>query len=322
MSELVQTFDTWPWNVPPGLTFFAIYGAIAAGLLLLTWLLQRGVGRTLDAGAGSEETASFAASSGSKLEPGRIPRGSDLWRVAHLKGGARGVTGALLSSATAEGWIFANEDAKFEAARGRAPVDPLLLELHRAVGGAPKTAEELLAHANAVTAAHRPGLVEDLIRQGHYRSGGARWALAAIALAGGGVTALFGLIRLPVRAALYGGGAPVPVFLMLELIVIAVVTLLLALRTRESSSARAYLRWLEDATQSLRADVASGRRREGWEVGLAVALGGLASAGAITALDSLAPVIALATPSSSSSSSSCSSSSGCGGGCGGGGGCS
>ena len=117
-------------------------------------------------------------------------------------------------------------------------------------------------------------------------------------------------------------------FLIIEMLLIAFAFGVARLTTSSKSTLRKdYLLWIDDATHSLRDDVASGRRAEAADVGLAVAVSGASALAARTSLvwihlALLPEPVAVASSGSSSSSSSGGSSCSSGGGssCGGGGG--
>jgi uncharacterized protein (TIGR04222 family) len=345
-----EAFDFFPFNMASGPAFLAFYFFFALYALVGAIFLRRAVGARIDralvtppavVSTGAAANAdpyrargTVAPTDRKRLGIGWIPGVDEHWAIAYLKGGERNVANTLISAAMAAGWLSTLKEKPGTAhfRRANPPDDPGLLAFHTRLAKNPESTLKLfdvhLAAGDATTDI-LPEIVRDLDTAGMVRPPATVQRLSLVVWVSGAVTVGVGLIRF-VRAIELDRPAG---FLIIEMLLIAFAFGVAGLTTSSQSTLRKdYLRWLDDATHSLRDDVASGRRAEAIDVGLAVAVGG---ASALAARASLVwihlallpePVAVASSGSSSSSSggSSCSSNSGssCGGGGGGsGGGC-
>lgn len=329
-GPVADTFDFWPFDIPPGTEFLLVYAVIALVGIVLAKAVQVGLLSLVAPGdaAGPPPPDPYRAGprAAPRLAVGTYPSIEDNLHIAYLRGGERALEEAVLAQAGAEGWILP------------AP-PPALVHLYALPNDASSASRELAANLHAPTAtAHSVRLAarqvatrasgavhRDLVDLGLLHPTGRR-VMATLAF--GGVAALvlaIGVIR-AVRGAELGRSIG---FLVVEILVVAGAAAIVARPKRRSDAGEKYLKWITDSTHSLRQDVLAGRTRRPADVALAGATAGLL---AVPMMAVLWPQTASAFGdgssfgSSSCSSSSCSSSScggggGCGSSCGGGGGC-
>jgi hypothetical protein len=349
MSELMQSFDVWPWNLPPGTAFLKVYLVAGAALGLATVIARVILAGRLDAAHRTVWEGGSRSHGGSSVAPGgglvgaigprQLPSGEGLWLFAWLKGREQAVVDALLAAAAAAGFwkaptvsshttIWVLHDKKLQSD------DPLLADFGRRLSGRSPTARDLVDTAKETVRANRDRILGQLHALGLWRTLGDRFALAVVPFFGLGLLIVGGLMRAWVREHISGQTAPFPLWLTMAMMGFSALFLVLMFATRPPKHARDYVQWVKAVTTSLRKDVVAGRRDDPRDAALTAACVGLAGLGTFAALHDLRN--ALSPPPSSGSSScsstwssgsSCSSSScggggGCGSGCGGGGGCS
>ena len=108
-------YDVPPFNMASGPEFLAFYffislvGLLAAVLAQITWgasIDRRAIPEESSApGPGARPYRAGAGPTRRRLTAGWVPRPDELWAVAYLKEGTRGVANALISAALAAGWI-------------------------------------------------------------------------------------------------------------------------------------------------------------------------------------------------------------------------
>ncbi len=348
-----ETFDFFPFNLSSGPDFLGFYFLFALSALIGVAYLRRAVGVRIDRSYSSAHLPIFTGTAmhanpyraqGSsapverkRLTVGWIPKPDEYLAIAYLKGGEHSVANTLISAAMAAAWLTCLKEKPGTAllANVMPPEDPGLAAFHARLSAYHNPELTLAEVRNAATSAASSlgaGISRDLDATGMVRSATTVRNLSLIPWLSGALVLGVGMIRL-LRALELNRPASL---LVLEMLFVMVIFVIMASTTSATSTLRKeYLRWLDDSTISLRTDVASGRRRDPTDVGLAVAVGGasvLADAIPLAMIYSAmvpAPMV-IASSSSSDSSSSGSSCGGgggssCGGGggssCGGGGGC-
>jgi uncharacterized protein (TIGR04222 family) len=278
MTSLHHMF---PFDMPPGPGFMVVYLVIAGGVFAATLLLRNAIGRGLDAAAAAATMRATPIHTGGYRAPaaeqtpvlgmGRLPRGIERWAVAYLRGGFGTTADALAAGVVARNLVVVGADKTIAVSPAVAVDDALLAELHtELLAGADAsgnvTVAQLRAAARSVAVRHSYEFTTILDNSGLNRPAGTRTTMRLVALAGTVLVLAIGVLRLVVRADLYGGAAPFPAYLSIELVVFGIVGLLMMRIPTRSSAADAYLSWLDDATTSLRNDVSSGLRRETQDV--------------------------------------------------------
>ena len=331
-------FDFWPFDIDSGPAFLAFYFVLTVGGLILAVIVRSSIAQRIDREAIADDpqpVQAIPAGHGSpyryeaappapvrkRLTTGWVPRPDELWAIAYLKEGTRGVANTLLGVAMTAGWLAQHPTESgvlvvhTQAPPGEVTARRFFERLVSVAGSERKlTVEFARGNATLIAEEKKAELEAELQAAGLYRTKDAEHRIARVVWFVAMPVLLVGLIR-----AVRGVELDRPIaFLVIEMIVLLAVTAILAaVTTRDSTLKNEYLQWLEDSTVSLRADVASGRRRDPGDVGLALAVAG---AGAVTAAFAVLAATLIPVPvavaSSGSSGSSCSSSS-----CGGGGGC-
>jgi uncharacterized protein (TIGR04222 family) len=340
-------FDFFPFNLPSGGPFLAFYTFVIVSTLLLITALRSLLPRLLqrpalpppteDSPTGGDSPYRAAglrpAPAHRPLTLGYLPRSDELYAIAYLKEGSRGVANLLIAQALAAGYLRPKSDGDAEEAstdelvfvKTATPSEPLARAFHdelRARKSIDKAGLQTLAESSA--AASAPTITQQLESAALVPSEHARTVTAAVAVLVLLAALAIGGMRMIRLLTLHRYIA----FLTMQMIFLGVVGLILALRQLKAPRGDEYLSWLDDATHSLRADVATGRRDGARDVGLALAVGGLTAVAAAPLLSPLGAVFIVPTPVVSTSSGSscgggsgCGGGGGCGGGCGGGGGC-
>lgn len=349
-----ETFDFFPFNLSSGPDFLGFYFLFAFSALIGVAYLRRAVGVRLDrshsspplpicTGAAANANPYRAQGSSSPIERKRltvgwIPKPDEYLAIAYLKGGEHSVANTLISAAMAAGWLTCLKENPGTALLYSVmpPEDAGLAMFHARLAAYHKPELTLAEVRNAATLAASSlaaGITRDLGATGMVRSAVTVRNLSLIPWLSGALVLGVGMIRL-LRAFELNRPASL---LVVEMLFVMVLFVIVASTTSATSTLRTeYLSWLDDSTISLRTDVASGRRRDPSDVGLAVAVGGASALAAAVPLAMIysamvpAPIVFASTSTSSGSSSSGSSCGGgggssCGGGggssCGGGGGC-
>lgn len=337
-GPIADTFDFFPFNVGPGTEFLIVYAVIG-----LVGLLVAKAAQALVLGLMTpvrpppprqQEGYRHAATQPRHLAVGTFPSIDDVLHIAYLRAETAGVAEAILTQATAEGWIQPASQAP-----GRLAVFPLPNDASHA---SRELATNLHAtfidpadarKAAALVAGRKvPELHNDLVEMGLLHSDGRRfWAgLAYVAIAA--VVLGIGAIRAARGIEL---GRPVA-FLIIETLVFGAVLAKLARPAKRTSHGDIFLAWIMNSTVSLRDDVRSGRAQRPVDLALAGATAGLFAVPIVAAMwpaearastffgassGGDGSVSASSCSSSSCSSSSCGGGGGCGSSCGGGGGC-
>lgn len=276
----------FPFHLPPGPEFLGCFAIWTVGLTVLVRALGR---RMLVSVTRAENEGRTRAGfpPGDVLEPGRFPRGSQLWTIAWLRGGIPRFAETLLATASAMRWLPPVPWGAFALALPARPSsDPWLEDLHRRLtnyGGNVVTAEALYKIAREVASIAHGALEQAAIAAGFQRSKTAARKVARLGIAAVLVLELPAVLRLLVRAQMYPD-APFPLYLLVAMPIAAVVLVLGARPPSLLPAGRAYLRWIDDATASLRAEVQEGRREAVFDVALAVGLAGLTSVAAVPLL--------------------------------------
>jgi uncharacterized protein (TIGR04222 family) len=288
-------WDVWPFNVSSGPLFLLIYAGLSVAVLVLARLWTQVIGTASDghAYARARALAAKEASSPSGLSAyrrpadphqrftmGTLPRGDELWAIAHLRAGDTGVSDLLLATALASGWLYPvpevwNGLALAASAVSNDPVSDRFIRALRADPAAKLTYINSRWTAREVAKGVGPDLRRQLEKVGLIRGAAVRTAMTVVLLVTGTVLNMVAMVRITRGLSL---GRPVGL-LVFELLVAAMTTCVLAFLAYRSRSmiGAAYLRWLRDVTPSLKADVAGGRRQDPREVGLVVAAFGLGS---------------------------------------------
>jgi hypothetical protein len=266
-----------PLELDPGPTWevLFVYAVVFVVTIAASKLISTLVVTMLDRRS-AEALADKAKNSGRNPERapsyaiGSLPRAREIFAIGYLKNRTEGVASVLLAEAFASGWLFFSE--------GRGHVGHLPREasdaaraLQRALEYGNVTPERARAAAKTVAASLEPAIVADLESRGLLRPWGMRKFGEIVAVVLALPSGIFGVRRLLEGA--HAVGSPELLLLALEIAYFAVVAVALARVSDESERATAYLSWLDDATISLREDVASGRDRRIVDVMLAAALG-------------------------------------------------
>lgn len=333
-GPVAETFDFWPFDIPPGTEFLLVYAVIAlVGVVLAKAVQVVLLGLLAPAGAEASRGGGYRAPARQqpKLAVGTYPSVDDTLAIAYLGRGESGLAEAIFVQATAEGWLRPGQ-THGQVAIYPLPADAsassrrLAANLHATSASTPA----IRAAAARVAQSLAPDLQRDLVEL-RLLHGAAERTYAFFAFAGIGAIVLgVGLIRI-VRGLELGRSVG---FLVAETFVIGLALALLSRPKKLTDKGEAYLKWIKDSTFSLRQDVSSGRTQRPADLALAGAITGVIGVPLVAATwlwggggASAIGGDASASTSSFGSSSSCSSSS-CGGGggcgsssCGGGGGC-
>jgi len=335
---MLAPIDEFPFNVPAGTEFLRFYLLLSAAVLVLSWMIRGAVRDRLDQpqraspSAPARDSYRGGQAPAGQLEIGRIPGYEDVPALAYLFGGEGRVADTLIADAFLEGWLSP------ELTIVASPQDAAQRQLHErlaAHGGEKLSYGQIQSAARAVAARMSPALRATLERDGLLRTNATRFTLRVIVVGAGALLIAVAVLRIAARSAL-PGPVPFPLWLLLAMLAVGAVTVWMARRDELPRATAAYRSWLESASHSLLIDVHSGRRRAPDDIGLAVAISGIAVLMAhpelaIYAAEAHAHAAALAWSTtntanscggSTSTSTSCGGGGSCGGGCGGGGGCS
>ncbi len=261
---MMHFFDTtWPWSVPPGNTFlllFIVGGAIAAGVGLIVQFI---VGHMLDGPVLRSLSSREAASSAGVTAPsqpfmiGRLPSQDDLPFLAYLRGGQSALEEFMYASARQAGIISLNGD-EFSIGSSLLARDPPTKDfIARMSGGTVKlvTVTNSLRIVGHDYAARYQARAEQI---GLSRTVDRRVVLTLIGIGGALVADFAAVVRIVVRASLYDG-AVFPRNLVMAMGILTVATGYFAWRSsHRHRQVRAYLRWLDDVTESLKGRVQTG----------------------------------------------------------------
>ncbi|MEZ4410788.1 MAG: hypothetical protein R3A52_30550, partial [Polyangiales bacterium] len=112
---MIELFDVFPFNLPPGMTFFGVYIVATIAAFALARALSRAIAGTLApapaAAPGSAPDRAAAYRQGyvesrpTPLAVGWLPSGEQVYTVAWLEGGDAAVQRAILAALAAEGWV-------------------------------------------------------------------------------------------------------------------------------------------------------------------------------------------------------------------------
>jgi hypothetical protein len=325
---------SWPFDLPPGPEFLWLWIPLAGTLVGLSVIAAIVAGNWLDGPvlrASSLSTSTATPSRSSIFIVGRMPLPQDLLLLAWLRGGTIAVGETLFARAMIAGTLKA-EGTRFSILPDVTPKHPGDALFARMLGSLGPVTLQTVRQAMRAAAWHlEPELRQRASEAGLVRPLERKALLAAIGIGGAAVAVVVAVVRIVIRQQL----APQAVFpanLVIAMgFTVLIALLLTAFFTRLHSQVRAYLRWLDDVTTSMKADVTRGSDHDDVNLQLITAmvgLRGLGTAGTALAVYALypAPTASSAGYDYSSSSSSCggggSSCGGGGGSCGGGGGCS
>jgi uncharacterized membrane protein YgcG len=326
--------DIWPFNLPPGPLFLWLYLGGCALLVVASFVAQHFVGtlltRSPQAGVSGPAGIAVSTSTGPTLRIGRVPQGDECFAVAYARGGRDRLAAALLAAAKTDGWLRPDTADRWQVLHDAAVSSRALRLLHdELTTRTDLDTASIVAAARGVARRLEPE-IEDVLERSHMRyTTGARLIVALVPIGCAFLAMGFAVLRVLQRQAMFPG-APIPTNLAIAVVITSAMFIGLAFLTgRKTPRLSSYLRWLDDATVSLRDDVERGRARQPDDTALAVAYSGLALLGMI-GMQQVGAVlqpppstsIGSSCNSSSCSSSSCSSGGGCGSSCGGGGGCS
>jgi hypothetical protein len=267
---------TWPWSEPSG-SFFVIFLVISAVFTLLGLLVAVLVGDQLDgpvqttAMAVSHATSAGIGARGETLVVGRLPRGDQVF-VAALLGGLTRLEAALATAALSSGWLRRHGRWQVVVLPDVTPEEPILQQL-KAILDDPAAGATPRHRLRTAALRLRPQLEESARRLGLMRPAERRSLLILLGLAGVVVATGFGLLRAFAEASVPGDLLMVYYVVMIE----AALGVVLAIRlTHRHRQARAWLAWVDDAIDSLRADVRAGRPVAPADVTLVAAVDGMA----------------------------------------------
>jgi len=247
-----------------------IAGAKMISTLLVTMFDRRALGRASEAATSRRNAQTYAI--------GHLPRAREVFAVAYLRSGVEAVARVVVAEATATGWlVFSDERGHV----GHLPrdADDASRALHRALDHGVVTHDRSFAAAKKIALSLEPAIVSDLESAGLLRTWTSRrlGELAALVLAI--PSGILGVRRVLEGAEAVGIGSTTGalggalLFLALEVAGFVVAMFAFARVSHAMEHAGAYLSWLDDATLSLREDVASGRDHRVADVMLATALG-------------------------------------------------
>ena len=239
---------TWPWSASTAefAVVWLVLSGFATGVGILAAII---VGDAID-GPVSQTVSSLRASQTvvpDTMLLGRFPRRDELLVVASLQG-IDHLEAALAVTAMTAGWLHPLHSNDLQILDDVEPVDPILATLKAALQN---RAAGVTLRRRLRTAALRvsPSLLARAEAMGLVRSGVQRSGLTALALSGVVISVVVAVLRssdlhpwvYPAIAAHVG------------------TTLLLVIPlTRRHRQARAYVRWLDDVMDAVRADVRAG----------------------------------------------------------------
>lgn len=256
MYELAHT---WPWSASSD-DFSVVFTVLAVILSLTGVLVAILVGNSLD---GPVQTTALSSDSsrssavvgvGATLRPGQLPHGDELFVTALLVG-LRHLEAALATAGAAAGWLRVTRSGELEILADVVPEEPLLARCKEILDdpGAGRTPRHRLRTAALRL---RPTITARAEELGLLRPVERRSGLILLSLAGVLVAGLIGGLRLAVSPSVEEFA-----FLQYALSLAAGVALVLGIRfTGRHRQARAWLDWLDNSINALRADVQAGRR--------------------------------------------------------------
>ena len=123
-------FDFFPFNLPPGLSFLAVYVLLATGCFIALGTARGAIASALSDGPtrpavpppgslGPSYRAANAPNRPEALGIGWLPDGAQVWTVAWLRGGTAAVAEALVAGMISEGW-FTPDEGNTDALRTQA----------------------------------------------------------------------------------------------------------------------------------------------------------------------------------------------------------
>jgi len=283
MFELAHT---WPWSAPMEVflaTFIVLSVVISLGGVLVAIV----VGNVLDGPVRTTALSSSASLSSAvigvqaTLRPGQLPHGDEVFVTALLAGLAH-LEAALATAGAAAGWLRVTDRGELEVLADVVPDEPLLARCKEILDdpGAGRTPRHRLRTAALRL---RPDLMARAEALGLLRAVDRRSGLILLSLAGVVVAAVLGVLRLFVSTSIEEANV-IQYVLWLEAGLVVVLAIWLTARHRQ---ARAWLSWLEDSIDALRADVRAGRDLPVGDVVLVAAVDGfrLGRTGARLGLD-------------------------------------
>lgn len=266
---------TWPWSASSG-DFLVAFIALSLILSLVGVLVAIVVGNALDGPV--QTTALSSASSlssavvgvGPTLRPGQLPHGDERFVTALLAGLPR-LEAALAAAGAAAGWLRVGENGEVEVLADVVPEEPLLVRCKEILDdpGAGRTPRHRLRTAALRL---RPDLMARAEALGLLRPVDRRSGLILLSLAGVAVAAVLGGLRLVAASSADEVGI-IQYVLGIEAGLVIVLAVSLTARHRQ---ARAWLAWLDDSIDALRADVRAGRDLPVGDVVLVAAVDGFA----------------------------------------------
>jgi hypothetical protein len=266
---------TWPWSAQQE-DFLVAFLALSLILTLAGVLVAIVVGNALDgpvqttALSSATSVSSAVVGVGATLRPGQLPHGDEVFVTALLAGLAH-LEAALAAAGTAAGWLRVTPGGALEVLADVVPEEPLLARCKEILDdpGAGRTPRHRLRTAALRL---RPTLMARAEALGLLRPADRRSGLIVLSLAGVAVAAVLGGLRLAIDASLEEANIMWYV-LGLEGALALVLGIVLTARHRQ---ARAWLAWLDDSIDALRADVRAGRTRSVGDIVLVAAVDGFA----------------------------------------------
>lgn len=262
MDVIGSIVDHWPWNMESDIGFLVVYGVIVATVFGVAWWQMRAMGLKADEARDNR---------GPRLHDGSLPAGADLWTVAYMQGGQKGLAAALVTAAVADGWLVMDGNAF--AVKPASPTEPALRELYQAIRSYSIVAT-IRKGAFNVAAALIPDIERDLEAVGHRRSAAETLPMHLVVGAAVAAAVVAGFVRIGTRLWLSNVTAEAPMELVTAMFGSVPAAVLLMQASTRASSWTTHLAWLTDVTSALRDDVISGVRTSPQDVVLAVAVAG------------------------------------------------
>jgi uncharacterized protein (TIGR04222 family) len=218
-----------------------------------------------------------------RLTIGYAPGPDEVWAVSYLREGATGVANTIVAIAGAAGWLTPRGATSYvftpPASTPAPAIGAFVAELKAKAPTGVTNANDVRVAASSAAASVAASLDLELDDAGLARivpdADQAR-IIEHLAIA---LNLVVGVVRL-VRGALLGH--PI-LFLVIEILGFLLYGRASAKRAYPNPRVTAYLKWLEDASYSLRVDVAGGRRRDVVDVALAAAIAGPMAVGVMAA---------------------------------------
>jgi hypothetical protein len=146
---MIEWFDVFPFNLPPGMSFLGVYTLLAVATFVALRASRGWIARAFaDKPAAPAEHGgalplgqSYRSPDAPQRPPGLargwLPAGSQVWSVAWLRGGTGAVEAALAAALFAEEWLTPNPNASAEfLVRGQGhPADPIMRDALAAIRG-------------------------------------------------------------------------------------------------------------------------------------------------------------------------------------------